>query len=292
MRKVLLLSGIFTIVLLTILLSGFTNVGDTVKKAMWQGNSKYGSGAYEEALQAYESGLSVSPDDKSLNFNAAQTAYMLEAYKEAEEYYKKSGDTVEKFLNTGNIFFMLGESLEDNEQKLQCYLQALKTYQDGIVLFPQNVPLKYNYEIVKAKADDILNNMEQENSDQGDNGENQEQDSQNQDESSDGQSQEQDGQEQGESDVGERQNQGESSEEQIQNQEDSQNALEEDSSGQEQDDGQDSGQNAYSQGEDGIEMEIDQEAIERILRMLEIQEEESLKNNQEVVGGKDGKYGW
>ena len=38
--------------------------------------------------------------------------------------------------------------------------------------------------------------------------------------------------------------------------------------------------------------EPDRESIERILQMLESQEEESLKNNREVIRGKEGGNGW
>ena len=302
MKKVMFISGIITALLLVLLLAGFSGTDDAAKKAMQQGNLKYESSLYEEALEIYESGLNASPDDNALSFNAAQAAYSLGAFDKAMEYYEKSGDIVEKYLNTGNIYFLLGNSLEENEQKLQCYLQALKFYYDGIVLFPQNVPLKYNYETVKAIADDLLSNMEQENSDQSDDSddsdsdESQEQDGQSQDESTDEQ-------DQGGSD--DEQNEDETSGEQAQ-QDESQDTGEDESSAQQQAEGQDGEQSEAQEGkqdedQDGEQDassqydaagELDQEVIERILRMLEIQEQESLKNNQEVVGGKDGKYSW
>jgi len=307
------ISGIITALLLVLLLAGFTGSNDPVKKAIRQGNMRYESAAYDEALEFYEAGLSIDPDDKALNFNAAQAAYILGDFGKAVEYYEKSGDYVEKYLNTGNTFFVLGNSLEDNEQKLQCYLEALKYYYDGIVLFPQNVPLKYNYEVVKALADDILDNMEPDNSDQSDSNddsdsdESQEQDGQNQegssgeqdqDEASDEQNQGEASNEQDQDEASDEQSQGEASDEQDQDENSAEQAQSQDGqdngedagSAQEQDEGQEGAQDANSQ--DVNVYELDQEAIERILRMLEIQEQENLKNNQEVVGGKNGKKGW
>ena len=291
MKKVLILSGAAAFALLVLLLTGFSDADDAVKKAMRQGNASFGSAAYQEALSYYETGLAASSEDKELNFNAAQAAYLLGEYERAMDYYEKSGDTVEKFLNTGNTFFMIGNSLEDSEQKLQCYMQALKYYYDGIVLFPRNVPLKYNYEAVKGLADDLLKDMDQQSSDQSDGDDSQEQDGQEQDgqeqDSQEQDGQEQDGQEQDGASA--EQDQDESPDAQSQADE-GEDADGEESGAQEQDDGEDAGRDAISQDDEGIE--LDREAIERILRMLESQERESLKNNQEVIGGKDGKYGW
>ncbi|MDR0490304.1 MAG: hypothetical protein LBH28_03530 [Oscillospiraceae bacterium] len=280
MKKVILVSGIFTVLLLTLLLTGFADKDDGVKKAMRQGNTRYESAAYAEALPCYETGLVTDPENKTLNFNAAQAAYLLGEYEKAAEYYEKSEDSIEKYLNVGNMFSKLADYLQDDNEKLQCYLQALQIYHDGIILFPQNVPLKYNYESVKEKADELASNMEQENNDQndGESDESQEQDNQNQDGSDEGQSQEQEGQNAEEDESAEQEQGDEQDGEQDSVQDSEQNGE------------QDNEQDSYSQEQD--ESELDEEAIERILGILESQEEESLKNNQEVIRGDNGKYGW
>jgi len=300
MKKFLLISGIITFAFFIVMLTGFSAQDDAVKKAMRQGNQMYESAVYQEALELYETGLNASADNIALNFNAAQAAYLLGEYERAVDYYEKSGDNVEKYLNTGNTFFMIGNFLEESEQKLQCYLQALKYYYDGIVLFPQNVPLKYNYEVVKELADDLLKNMDQENNDQnsGDGDENQEEGEQSQGESSDGQDQDESASEQDQAESSDAQEQEGSAAEQDEDEssaeqsqaEEGENAGEDENSAREDDEGQDNERDAYQQDDEVIE--LDQEAIERILRMLESQEQESLKNNQEVKKGKDGKNGW
>jgi len=67
--------------------------------------------------------------------------------------------------------------------------------------------------------------------------------------------------------------------------------LEEQMDNQEQQDN-DQEQNENDQEQNENDQEQDREAIERILRMLENQEENSLKNNQEVIRGKVDKYDW
>lgn len=199
--------------------------------------------------------LGADNDDKIKNFNAAQAAYRLGEYEKALEYYEKAEDCAEKYLNSGNIFFKAGDALEENEQKTQCYIQALQIYAEGINKFPRDVPLKYNYEILKEKTEATPENSEdtdQENTDpsDGEEGEEEEQDSE-------------------------------------ENQEDGEDGEEQGSEQQEE----------YSEGEEGEEgetnnRELDEEAIGRILQMLENQEEESLKNNREIVSGGKGQNEW
>jgi len=242
MKKILLISGVLAALVFALLISGAVGADEAVNKVLRQGNSRHSAALYRYALNTYEKGLLDNPENEALNFNAAQTAYVLGEYQKAVEYYEKAEDCAEKYLNAGNIFFRAGESLEDDEQKLQCYLQALQFYYDGIVKYPQDVPLKYNYEALMEKIDVTSEDSEQSEEGEGDDGE------------------------EGEEQDGEEQNGEEGEEEQ------------------------------YNQGEEdedeNEEEDLDQEAIERILRMLENQEAENLKNNQEVVDGGDSKNDW
>jgi len=262
MRKILYVSGIIAVFLLVFLLTGPAAKDDAVKNALRQGNQKYISLRYKDALKLYETGLEASPENKTLNFNAAQAAYLAGDYQKAAEYYNKGEDCVEKFLNAGNIFFRAGDAVEDEEQteqKAQFYIQAMKIYYEGILKYPQDVSLKYNFEKVKAIVEELLKNMEQQG--EGEEGE--------ESESQESQAQEQEGSE-------------EDSE--------SQEAQEGQESEENQDDGED--QESYSQEEGEDSTDLDQEAIERILQMLENQEEESLKNNQEIINGGKNENGW
>jgi len=283
LKKILLISGIAAVFLLVFLLTGIVDAGSDANKALQYGNRQYASGVYEEALKLYETALEANPENKTLNFNAAQSAYQLGEYNKAAMYYVKAESNEEKFLNFGNASLMLAVASEDANQKADYYVQALKAYYDGIVLYPQDVRLKYNYEALKEKIEEQIENQEQDSSNQSDgdesqenqeNQETQEHDSQNQE------AEEQDGQNQEESDSSHSQEQEGHDEESGQGEDDENNSTENEGGVQEQEDGED--------GED----DPDRLAIERILRMLENQEEYSLKNNQEVMKGKDDKYGW
>ena len=266
MKITFCISGIIAAGLMILLLTGIAKADKSIR----QGSVLYESAKLNEALTVFETGLETSPENTFLSFNAAQTAYALQEYEKAIEYYGRSADSIDKYLSLGNACFKLGETSADINMQLQYYAQAMQAYQDGISKYPRDIPLKYNYETVKEKIEEILKDMEQENDNQNDSGDNRE--DQDDSGSDDGQNQEQDD------------NSEDTREEQPQNSE------QDEESDQDQNDGENGPQDADSREESAEE--LDQEAIERILQVLEGQEEESLKNNQEIVGGSEGKYVW
>ena len=166
MKKLACVSGIITVSLLVFLLTGMADMDDEAIKALRQGNKQYESAAYEEAIKSYETGLVTSPEDKALNYNAAQSAYMMGEYEKAVKYYEKSEDSIDKFLSSGNAVSKLGDKSTDESEKTQHYKLAMQAYHDGIIKYPENVPLKYNYEVMKEKIKELSDNQDQENKDQ------------------------------------------------------------------------------------------------------------------------------
>jgi len=303
-KKAVYISGIITVLLLSLVLTGWADTYDSITKAMRLGNGQYALAEYEDALNSYEAGFEAQTENEALSFNAAQAAYLLGDYEKAAGYYESAEDSVDKYLNIGNIFFRAGGAAEETEQKAQLYTQALKYYKEGIDKYPQNVPLKYNFETVKALLDEMMKESGQDSNNE--NGDENESENENEGESGeqgnseDNKNNEGESGEQSESENSE-QSESEGQENQAQESENGQDDQSEqnESSGQEEDaqsaqeDGQEEGdeeRDAYS--DDEGEYDPDQEAVERILAILESQEEESLKNNQEVVGRKDGTNGW
>jgi hypothetical protein len=265
MKKLMIISGLITAGLLIFLLTGAADRDYLIKKSLRQANLSYMKGEYGSALTTYGEGLAVNPEHPALLFNAAQTAYLLGEYEWAAMLYEQSPDNEDKFLNGGNAAIWLGDAADSDEEKLELYIYALQTYYEGILLYPRNIPLKYNYESLKEKINELISEMEQES-------ENQESESQEQE----GEESESDGQNSQENQDGSESN------------EESENVNESQSD----DENQDMSE-AYEQGDENDEpADIDQEAIERILQILESQEEQSLKNNQEVLTTDEGIYGW
>jgi Ca-activated chloride channel family protein len=304
MKKVMIISGIITAVMLALLLTGWAEKTESDEQiALRQGNIHYINAEYGEAL----------------------------------EFYDKAGDSIDRFLNAGNAAFRFGEAEPDIDpyasylnMKVRFYEQALKTYEDGILKYPQNVPLKYNYEFVKKRLEELSQENEQNegNKQESDEGEQNQGDGNEQDKGENGDQGENGGEQDignNQSDSGDEQNQskeqsessgeqesgesgeGETGSEEQADQQQGQDSLNEDETGNEQteaqvsdgeaDDEKNSAQDTGDQpmgaySPDGGEFTTDREAINRILLMLESQEEESLKNNREVAGGKDDQNGW
>ena len=265
MKRVLLIlwiSGMAALFSLALLLTGMADAGSAENRALVQGNRQYALGEYEEALRLYQEGLLLNPYHSALNFNAAQAAYKFGEYHQAVQFYEKSQSSAEKFLNSGNASLRLGEMSEDIMSQMNYFTQALQSYYNGIIEFPQDVALKYNYEYLSEKIRELSDNQEQAGGNEGDDSDEGDE-SDNQEEAGDEQNQPEDGQ--------------------GQNAEQGDDSLE---------NGPEETEDGIRGQEDGEEAEPDREAIERILRMLEIHEENSLKNNQEIIRGQENGYGW
>ena len=284
MKKAPYIFGLLAVITLSLLLTGWVNFDEAAPQALRAGNRLYALAQYEAALATYETGLEIHPDDEVLNFNAAQAAMELGEFEKAAQYYELAADNADKYLNAGNIYYAVGNAVEETDAKVQFYAKALLIYQEGIVLYPQNVPLKFNYEFVKALLDE---ENQSEDSGEGDKQEGDEDSEQRDGEASEQDSSEQDSSEQNSNE----ESQGQEGEEQADTQDEEAPDLNEEENMQEQGaEGEEENEDALSAGEE--EYEADMEAIQRILEILESQEEESLKNNQNVMQGKDGKIDW
>ncbi len=332
MKKLFLTSGVLTLVFGILFLSGIIDFNHTVSRALTAGNRQYTADSFTEALSSYETGLQKKPENQVLNYNAAQASYRVQAYEQANEFYGKAAGTVDRYLNQGNASLRLGDRTEDVNQKLQHYTSALETYQQGILSFPQSVELKYNYEYVRERIKALQDNMQnqQQNENQTDQ-ENQDQNQQqgggqgNQNDNNQGQQNNQqdnsgnegDSQENQQGDEGSEDNPSEGQENEQQNPEDQQQGAsgqdeqqnpedpQSEASGQDQQNEESQGQQAEpspASDDDNNNEQTGSTAegtvqnnseIERILQMLEKQEEEALKNNQQIRdSGKEDEHDW
>ena len=244
MKKLFYISGSLAAILLILFLIGAINFSKSMKDtALTEGNRLMESGRYQEAFEVYENGLKEYPQDPELSYNAGQALYSMGDYSRAAEYYGKSSlSTPERYLNMGNC------SLKQND-----YGQAVERYKQGILEFPQDVSLKYNYEYALEK----ISQREQQDGDEGE---------------------EQSGE-------GEEQGSGEEGEEQ-----DGSEGEEQGGEGEEQGSGEDEEQGDI---EGAAEEKQARSVIENALEALEKQEAESLKNNRNQKHiYEEGEYEW
>ena len=321
MKKLFFISGALTLAFSILFIFGILDFNHAVGRALTTGNRLYAEEAFEKALEAYNAGLQKEPENKMLNYNAAQACYQMKAYDKAIELYGKASATVDLYLNWGNSSLRLGDGTEDANQKLQHYANALDAYKQGILAFPQDIELKYNYEYVLEKLKELQNNMQNQQQDNQDNQEGQDQNQQQgggqqnqsgnpQDQQNDQQGNQQNEENSQDNQQGEGENNpGEDQENRQQNTEDQQaggqdeqqNPGDQQSEASGQDDQQQSEpspasgdeENNGQAGSSAEESAQNGSEIERILQMLEKQEEQALKNNQRIQDkGKEDEHDW
>jgi len=121
-----------------------------------QGMRAYGEKKYEQALQAFLSAKGVKPKLAQLKNNTASTLYQLKKYKTALEEFSKidperSGISKPEFLyNLGNAFFRLNQ-----------YEKALESYKNSLILNPDDINAKKNYELALKKLEEQKNKQNQ-----------------------------------------------------------------------------------------------------------------------------------
>lgn len=290
MKIASVITGLSVVILLILLFTGVISFDFSINEIIKDGNRAYAAKNYQQALEIYQKGLNKDSGDPKLNYNLGQASYQLGKFDEAIKYYANADNSVDKYINSGNSSLKLAEAAEDPIQKQQLYQQALETYKEGILAHPQNVPLKYNYEYVKSKLNEMeeQNNQQQNNQDNNENQENNEEQNDNRDEQNDNSQQNQQNEDSEEN--SEMENSEEKNSEENQSSQDKE-GTEQDNSQEEKENQE---QNSLQENEsDSPDSEQDDINIAQILRMLEKQEQDSLKNNQEVKRStKEDEYDW
>lgn len=253
---------------------GQTPLNQDNQKILNQGNAAFAKGDYDGAKTIYESLLGDKNYEDSIKYNLGIIAYETGAYDEALEYLKD----IDNYKLYGNTYYKMGEIAEDRQDKISCYEEAIKRYMSGIKSEPNNVELKYNYEFVKKILDDLKEEQKEEQEKK-----NQDNETENKDknDSEDGENQQnQDNKE----DDKKQKNQGNQENEEDKDKKDSEST----SSDKEKESKSDESEQGKTEKAD-----INEETIKQILKLLEQQEKQSLKNNQGIIQqGKEEGNDW
>lgn len=119
---------------------------DPAAKKNQEGIEAYSEKKFEKALQDFLSAKGENPDLAALKNNTASTLYQLKKYQQAlEEFskidFEKSGISKADLLyNMGNTYF-----------RLKQYHKALESYKNSLILDPEDLSAKKNYEITLKK---------------------------------------------------------------------------------------------------------------------------------------------
>ena len=292
MKIASLISGTLIVAIMILFFSGTLDFDNGINESIINGNKSYAASNYDQALETYKKGLGESSEDPRLNYNSGQASYRLSNYEDAVKYYAKASETHDKYINSGNSSVKLAEITEDSTKKQQYYQQALETFKNGIIAFPENVPLKYNFEYVKSKLGDGQSNNSEDQNKNEENNDSQENKQDGQDENQQQNQQNTDSQQDKQNESSEPKDAEEKNGEKSENQQSSQSGK---SKEQDKTQGEEKEKQNASQIEesDSSNSEQSDNNIAQVLKMLEKQEEESLKNNQEVQGNaKEDEYDW
>lgn len=114
-----------------------------------QGIDAYEGEKFAEALKIFLSARGIHPEEPALKNNVASTLYEMKKFKEAlEEFSKiepaKLGVASPDFqYNLGNTFF-----------RLEQYDRALQGYKNSLLLRPEDIDAKKNYELTLKKQEE------------------------------------------------------------------------------------------------------------------------------------------
>lgn len=282
------------------LLSGCNRDQKSIAQLIEEGNQLYNQGKYQEAINIYQSGLTVNSGNQQLNYNLANALYRLGKYKESLSYYNQVTKDKEVYMNIGNVYKMLGDQSKQLAEKIKNYQEALNNYKSAIKLDMNDKELKFNYEYVNKLLREL--NDKQQNK----------QDNKKKEENKDNQEKKQDNEGKEDSQDKKQQNKENSQNQNTKQQNQSDKQKQQDNKGAEEKESKSSGDSQTKENkEDGKQEEsakessikeedgkLDQKKLQEafsILQALEKEEEDSLKNNQKIKkpGDNQGdKYDW
>lgn len=192
------------------------------RKQMREGNRHYNKEKYDQAEVTYRRALESDTTDFRGQYNLASSLYRQEKFDEAAMHYMQaltapdiSDNRRAKALhNAGNSLVKAG--LENEQQGMQYFRQAVKAYQDALKLDPKNDDTRYNLAYARRLLQQAQQQQQQQQGGGGDNQQNNEK-QQNQQQQQ-GNNQNQDQQQQNQQQQGNQQNQQQQGKDQQQQQ--------------------------------------------------------------------------
>lgn len=139
-----------TLSLILLLSLGVAVSAQADRHKLRDGNRHYKKEKYDQAEVSYRRALERDSLDYRGQFNLANTLYRQKKYADAVRHYDQALQTPEisdkqrahAFHNKGNSFLKAG--MENREQGIQQFQQAVNAYQEALKLDPKNNDTRYN----------------------------------------------------------------------------------------------------------------------------------------------------
>lgn len=142
---------------------------DPIRDRIAEGNQLFKQGNYDDAISKFGEALVDNPDSPLLNFNMGDANYKAGKYAEAlASYSRVRGDDDPKraakaAYNAGNVQYRMAAAAENEkpQEALAGYAAALASYRRALGSDPADQDIKFNYEFVSQKLDDLKKKLEQ-----------------------------------------------------------------------------------------------------------------------------------
>ena len=145
-------------------------------QAIKRGNAHYKAGAYDAALEAYQSAAENRPEDAISRYNLGTALYQKEQFEKASDEFRRSLDTADPghqaqgYYNLGNAQVQLND-IEG----------AIRSYKSALRLNPADLDAKHNLELALEKLEQQSQQNRSESGDEDKDRQEQDQQQQNQD---------------------------------------------------------------------------------------------------------------
>jgi Ca-activated chloride channel family protein len=135
-----------------------------------EGNRLFKQGKYEDAIGKYGAVLVDDPDSPLLNFNMGTANYKAGKYTEAINSFARVRPSeaepqrlAKTLYNAGNAQYRLGAAAEADkpQEALTAYAAALVAYRRALGADPTDPDIKFNYEFVAKKIEDLKKKLEE-----------------------------------------------------------------------------------------------------------------------------------
>ena len=180
-------------------------------QAIKRGNTHYKAGAYDAALDAYQSAAKDRPEDAISRYNLGTALYQKEEFEKAADEFRRSLDAADPIYRAQGYY-----NLGNAQVQLNDIEGAIRSYKSALRLDPTDLEAKHNLELALERLEQNSQQNQSKSGDEGRDRQEQDQQQQNRDpQNSDEQESNQQNQEQpAESDQQQQQNQ-ESSEQEA-----------------------------------------------------------------------------
>ena len=145
-------------------------------QAIKRGNEHYKAGAYDAALEAYQSAAEDRPEDAISRYNLGTALYQKEQFEKASDEFRQSLDTADP-VHQAQGYYNLGNA----QIQLNDIEGAIRSYKSALRLNPADLDAKHNLELALEKLEQKSQQNRSESGDENKDQQKQDQQQQNQD---------------------------------------------------------------------------------------------------------------